>query len=299
MINVRKLLLSLALLSFMILPSVGFAQSFCYDRTVSSQYSVGMGQKNISDVVEQKICIEGLLMRVEEKKTGKLKILRIDRKVRYEINIHRKTFTETNLSDLDIAPKGSMQSTMVDPQRNIGMQSAREQMLKSLSGAGSQGNLQMQMMLKNQARMMTASKPQNEEGGNVPVALKWTEKTKIVNGYNCTRFKVIKGKKRLYEGWVTTKIGPQNYYTDFVPYSEIFNKDVIAALKKVNGFPMLERYRVQTGQSAGALQSVKVTRFEKRRMPYSEYEIPTGFVREGSIGGAPGMPMDDDDDDGW
>lgn len=285
-----------------VLPSVGYAGSYYFERAISTEYAVGISQKRISDTSNERVYVSGKMMKIDEKGISRTKIIRADRDLIYELNTSKRVYTERGIRTEDLMQnQEQIQSSMVDPQRNLGMQSAREKMMMTSAGTdAAQRSIMQQMMLQNQIKMMASRKVQEGVEQNVPVALKWTNNTKKINGYSCKRFKVAKGKKRLYEGWVTEQTGPQNYYSDFISANELIKGDLIAALKKVAGFPMLEKYKVQRGQASGAIKTVKVTLIENRPITPFEFEVPSGYTLEG--GGADASnsaPQLEENDDDW
>ena len=296
MFGLKKLLVFATV--FSLIPSIGFAQSYYFERDVSTEYSVGMGRKKIKDVVNEKVFTDGQMMKIVEKESGITHIFRLDRKLAYEVDTRRKVYKETDFRALDLVQgQGDVQSTMSDPQRNLGMQAAREQLMKATSGVDNTQRGMMQQMMLRQQEMMLAQKKAQKVDAEEPVVLKWTKTTKQINGYPCTRFKIVRGKKRIFEGWVTKQTGPQNYYTDFIAAKGLFKSNLVNELKKIDGFPMRERYRIQTGQSVGALQTAKVTFLESRKMTPFEFEVPTEFTREGDQ--VSPAPFEEEEDDDW
>jgi hypothetical protein len=279
---------------------LGFAQSYYFEREVLSKYSVGLGKKEINGVTNEQVYVHDQMMKIIDKKSGRARILRLDKKLIYELNTNKKIYTEKDFRTVGIAQnQGAIQSSMSEPQRYLGMQTAREKVLESTTGVdAAQRSVMQQMMMQQQAKMM--AQRQVEESSSTPaspasIALKWTNETKKINGYLCKRFKAALGKKRLYEGWVTEEAGPQNYYADFITGNESLKGDLVAELKKVVGFPMREKYRVQEGQNVGAINSVKVTLVENRTLTPFDFEIPTGYSLEGvSVLSEPVKDTEDD-----
>ena len=284
-----------------VLPSVGYAESYYFERAITTEYSVGMSQKRISDTSDEQVYASGKMMKVNQKGISRVQIIRVDRELIYDLNTSKKVYTEKGIRTEDLMQnQEQIQSSMVDPQRNLGMQSAREKMMMSSAGTdASQRSIMQQMMIQNQVKMMSSRQVQDSVEQNIAVTLKWTNNTKKIKGYSCRRFKVAQGKKRLYEGWVTEQTGPQNYYSDFISANELIKGDLIAELKKVAGFPMLEKYKVQSGQAAGAIRTVKVTLIENRPITPFEFEVPSGYTMEGGATAAsePGAPQFENDDD--
>jgi hypothetical protein len=285
-----------------VLPSVGYAESYYFERAISTEYSVGISQKRISDTSDEQVYASGKMMKVNEKGTSSTQIIRVDRELVYDLNTSKKVYTERGLRTEDLMQnQEEIQSSMVDPQRNLGMQSAREKMLMSVTGVdAAQRSMMQQMMIQNQMKMMAERKLQEGTGKNMPVTIKWTNKTKKIKGYSCRHFKVAQGKKRLYEGWVTEQTGPQNYYSDFISANELITGDLVAALKKVAGFPMIEKYKVQSGQATGAIKTIQVTLIENRPITPFEFEIPSGYTQEGGGAAASNTaPQFEENNDDW
>ncbi len=284
------------------MPSVGYAESYYFERAITTEYAVGMSQKRISDTINERVYASGKMMKIDEKGVSRTQIIRADRELIFDLNTSKKVYTEKSIRTGNLMEnQGEIQSSMVDPQRNLGMQSAREKMMMSTAGTdASQRSMMQQMMIQQQVKMMAERQLQEGVEKNIPVALKWTNNTKKIKGYSCRRFKVAQGKKRLYEGWVTEQTGPQNYYSDFISANDLIKGDLIAELKKVAGFPMLEKYKVQSGQAAGAIKTIKVTLIENRPITPFEFEVPSGYTLEGGGDAASNSaPQLEENDDDW
>jgi len=258
---------------------------------------VGLGKKEINDVTNEQVYASDQMMKIVDKKSGRVRILRLDKKLIYELNTNKKIYTEKDFRTVGIAQnQEAIQSSMSEPQRYLGMQTAREKVLESTTGVdAAQRSIMQQMMMQQQAKMMAQRQVEESVSTPTSIALKWTNETKKINGYLCKRFKAALGKKRLYEGWVTEEAGPQNYYADFINGNESLKGDLVAELRKVVGFPMREKYRVQEGQNVGAINSVKVTLVENRTLTPFDFEIPTGYSMEGvSVLSEPVKDTEDD-----
>jgi hypothetical protein len=286
---------------FFVLPSISFghsvrAHSYYFTREISTEYAEGTGEKEIKEIAHEEVFAQDKMIKVTKVESDKIRIIRLDRKFVYDIDTEKKVYKERNLHAFDILKKQKkIQSSISDSSRNIGRQYAQKKLLQSTTKIDTDRQILMRQMIMQQQAAMSPQKKivDNSEKGE-PVVLKWTNDVKRLKGYSCKRFKIIRGKRRLYEGWVTEEIGPHNYYSDFIATNELFTSVTINTLKKVTGFPMREKYRIQTGQFKGAIQKVKVTLIEKRPLMPSEFEVPTGYVQDG-VSAAPAESEEEKD----
>ncbi len=248
-----------------------------YEQTTTNEYVVGEGKK-LNEVSHQKVYVQGKKVRIEDQESGKVLLIRFDKETLYKLDTKKLTYREKNFQALKtIQGQQTMQSQQATPQRNIGMDAARKQLGKMGEELSPERRSFMeQMMMRQQARMMGAETQIGEKG---KVVVKETNKSKEINGFNCRRVKVVRGKKKIIDAWVTSQAGPKNYFSQIVGTLDLFKPEVITAVKKIEGFPIKQKYRVQTGKLAGALQTVEVARIEENSLPEVLFELPKGYKK--------------------
>lgn len=272
---------------FLVLPSISFgrpdrAHSYYFTREISTEYSKDTGKGKIKQFTHEEVFAQEKMIKITDVESDKIRIIRLDREIVYDIDTERKAYKERNFHAFEILQKQEkIQSSLSGSARNIGRQSAQEKLLQFTAKVDpDRQTFIRQMMKQKQAAMLPQKSFINNSGKDETVVLKWTNDLKRLNGYFCKHFKIIKGRKRIYEGWVTEEIGPHDYYSDFFVINELFKNDTISELKKVTGFPMKEKYRIQIGQFKGTIKDVNVTLIEKRPLMPPEFEVPTGYIQE-------------------
>ena len=254
-----------------------------YDQTTTNEYHIGQAKK-IQEVSHQKVYIKDQKIRIENKEDGKVILIRFDREKLYELNSKNKNYTEKSFQELKKAQGSPIPSQQVAPQRNVGMQAARKQLGKLADGLSPERRSFMeQMMLRQQALMMGKAQvpamPTVVASGK-PVIVKETTQVKEINGFSCRRVKVVQGKKKIIDMWVTTQGGPpKNYFAQIIETLGLFNPEVISAVKVIEGFPIKQKYRIQTGPLAGTLQAVATNNFDNSKLSDDLFEIPKGYSK--------------------
>lgn len=282
-----KVLVSFAAF-FFLLPSISFgrsgrAHSYYFTREISTEYPKDSGKKKTRQITHEEVFAQEKMISITKVESDKIRIIRLDRKLVYDIDTEKKVYKERNFHVFEIMQKlKKTQSSLSDSAQEIAIQSAQEKLLQSAAKMDPDRQSFMRQMIKQrQAEMLPEKSFVDNSEKEEPVVLKWTNDFKQINGYSCKHFKIVQGRKRLYEGWVTEDIGPQNYYSDFLVANELVKSGTINELTKVTGFPLREKYRIQTGQFKGTIQHIKVTLIEKRPSMPHEFEVPTGYVQEG------------------
>jgi len=250
-----------------------------YEQTTTNEYVVGKGKK-LNEVSHQKIYVQGKKVRIENQESGKVILIRFDKETLYDLDTKKLTYSEKNFQALKtIQGQEVMQSQQAAPQRNIGMEAARKQLGKMGEELSPERRTFMeQMMMRQQARMMGNNTSQSTSEQH-EVVVKETNKSKEINGFNCRRIKVVRGKKKIIDAWITTQAGPKNYFSQIMGTLGLFKPEVVTAVKKIEGFPIKQKYRVQTGEFADALQTVEVAKIEGNPLPAALFELPKGYKK--------------------
>lgn len=270
-----------------------------YEQSISTEFTVAQGKK-LTEVKHQTVSVQGKKMRIEEKESGNVRLVRFDRGVLYNLDAKNSIYTEKDLQSLVGQKQQAMKtSEQMTPQRNKGMDAARQELGKMGEGLSPERRSFMTQMMMRQQTMMMGDASKSASGGEATdkVTVKETNKTKKINGFLCRRVKVVQGKKKLIDAWVTTQIGPENYFTDIIKTLGLFKPEVITAVKKISGFPIKQKYRVQTGEFSGSLQSVEVAKIEEKKLSKDLFELPEGYKKAKEV--VKDVFADDDDDESF
>ncbi len=262
---------------------------YYFEEDVTNEYKVGPEQ-TVTKTIHQKMELKnGQMLKVDNPEENSVTIIRLDKKIAYQLDTNLKTYTESNFQALKIrSNQDEIRANQADPQKKSGQEAARLGVLQSMQGISpEQRAIMMQMMSKNMGQKPAAdvAAAPIEPVVTQPVILAQTADFMDILGYKCQRVKFIQGNKKLLEAWVTDKTGPQNYLSAFIENFNIFNADLVAELRKVNGFPLQIKYRIQKGPLKDTIQSVNVTKIEQKELSPADFEVPADYKSETASGG--------------
>jgi hypothetical protein len=249
------------------------------EQEVTTDYLVA-GEK-ISKTTHQRLYLRKNMLKIEEVESGETTIVRLDDKLVFKFNPTDKTYTQSDFQTIKLqSSQEEISARQRQPQMEMGQEAVRRKMMETMPPE--QRSIMEEMMRIQMSRMrgaLTVGAAATTVSG--PAELKLTTDTKTILGHLVKRLKVVqtvRGKrKKIIELWVTTEIEPKNYVADFIEALGLFHSEVIEQLKKVEGFPLQMKYRIQSGPLAGNLQTVKVTKLEERPLPIQEFEVLTGY----------------------
>ncbi len=265
-------------ISLCLLLSVSVANAdIAYEQITKTNYVIGQGKK-ITEAVNQKIYIKGKRIRIEDIETGKVTLIQFDNEKMYKLDTKASAYSEASFRTLKILQgQQAMQSKQAAPQRAVGMDAARQQLQKLTEGLPPERRSFMeQMMMRQQSTLQGGGASADTK----KVKVKETDETKIINGFPCRRVKVVQNRKKVLEAWVTKKIGPTNYYTQLIETLGLFKPAVLKAVKKIEGFPIRQKYRVQTGSLLGVIQTTEVTKIEETTLSENLFKLPEGYKKQ-------------------
>lgn len=250
-----------------------WADTVC-EQTLTSEFKVG-GSKTVKEVVHQKIFIKDKKVRIEEAETGKITLIRFDTENLYHLDPKASTYDEASFQTLRILQgQEAIKSEQAAPQRAVGMDAARSQLKKLTEGLPPERRAFMEQMMMRQQQNMQAT-PTAVVSDAV---LKKTDEVKTINQLPATRYKVVCDNKKIMDVWVADS-GPKNYFTQIIDALQLFNPDVLKAVKDIEGFPLRQQYRVQTGPAAGVLQTVEVLKLEDTAVADELFELPANYKK--------------------
>ncbi|MBI5787439.1 MAG: DUF4412 domain-containing protein [Candidatus Schekmanbacteria bacterium] len=275
-------LIAVSLLSLLLGSQLAWADTM-YEQAVTTEYEVG--PKKFKETANQKVYTQDKRMRIEDLESGEVTLIHFDHEMLYKVDTRKGTYSESSFRSLRIMQgQEIMQSQQGVPQRTVGREAAKEQLKKMTEGLPPERRTFMEQMMMQQQKAMGIAPPDEEKKPEQPpesaYQIKDTEQTTVLNGLLCRKVKVLAGDKKVIDMWVTTKVGPDNYFTQIVEALGLFKPEVLTLVKKVEGFPLEQTYRIQVGSLAGHLQSVTVKKIEQTAADKNLFELPNGYIKQ-------------------
>ena len=191
---------------------------------------------------------------------GNVTIVRLDKKMIYQIDSNEKTYSEMTFDEWETQLK------------NMGakMDAQRDELKKKMESMPEEQRKMMEQMMGSQ---MAA----NSKDAKVDVVK--TGESKKIAGFGCTKYSVTKDGKETLALWATKDLkGYDTMRKDMEEFTtRMMSSDVqgmksyAEAIKKVDGFPM------QTDMQGGI--KVEVTKVEKKNIAANEFEVPSGYTK--------------------
>jgi hypothetical protein len=186
-------------------------------------------------------------------------IFRLDKEIIYMVDNTKKEYSEMTFSEMEAMAKkagGEMDAQMAEMKKQLAAMPAeqREAMEKMMGGMMKGGG---------EETKMDVSK---------------TGETKTISGYKCTKYLIKENDKEFGTLWTTTGVpdfgAMQNDFKTFsqrmASLTTMRGSQMAAAMKKIEGFPI---------QTIIAGMTMTVTKFEKRSIAASEFEVPSGYKK--------------------
>ncbi len=192
---------------------------------------------------------------------GNVLIVRLDKKMIYQIDKNEKTYSETTFDEWEarIKAMGQKRDAQMDD-----LSKKMEEMPEE----------QRKMMEQMMGAQMAAKK-----GTDAKVEVKKTGESKKIAGFGCTKYSVTSDGKETIALWATKDLkGYDAMRKDMEEFTARMTtsdfqgmKSYAEAIKKVDGFPM------QTDLQGGI--KVEVTKVERKEIAANEFEVPGGFTK--------------------
>ncbi len=203
---------------------------------------------------------------------GNTMIIRLDKKMVYDIDNNEKTYSEQTFDEWDAQMKKMGQKA------NAQMEELQKQ---------------MQNMPAEQRKMMEQMMGGQMPGKNKDAKIEVTKtgETRKIAGLGCTKYSVTKDGKEALALWVTKDLKSfdkmrkdmQDFSSRMMASDFQGAKGLVEAVNKVDGFPM------ETDMQGGI--KVEVTKVERKDIASNEFEVPAGYTKVKPKG------MDDKDSD--
>ncbi len=204
---------------------------------------------------------------------GNAMIVRLDKKMIYQIDPTEKTYSEMTFDEWEAQMKKMSQK----------MDAQTEELQKKMESMPEEQRKMVEQMMGNQ---MAAKK-----GKDAKIDVKKTGETKKIAGLGCTKYTVTRDGKEALALWATKDLkGFDTMRKDIQEFSSRMmasdfqgTKGLAEAMNKVDGFPM------ETDMQGGV--KIEVTKVERKEIAASEFEVPAGYTKVKPKG------MDDKDTD--
>ena len=191
--------------------------------------------------------------------TGEAMIVRLDKQMMYRVDPKDKTYSEITFADMEAKMKkagATMDAKMEEMQKRLAsLPPEQRKMIEDRMGGLAMGNMK-----------------------DAKFDVTKTGEKKEVSGYGCTKYDVTRDGKEFMTMWVTKDVHDFDAMRkDFEEYgkmmsamNEMMGKGMIAAMQKIDGFPM------QTEISG---MTTVVTKVERQSTPVSEFDVPAGYTK--------------------
>ncbi len=192
---------------------------------------------------------------------GDVLIVRLDKKIIYQVNPTEKTYTEQTFDEFEAQMK---------------------KMGEKADAQMAELQKKMQTMPEEQRKMveqMMADRMGNKDK-NAKIDVAKTSESKTIAGYGCTKYSVTKDGKETLALWATKDLkgydntmrkDMQDFSARMMTADLGGTKGLVEALNKVDGFPM------ETDMQGGV--KVQVTKVERKNIAASEFEVPAGYTK--------------------
>jgi len=240
------ILLSMALLSI----GIGFGQGLYWESTTVTKFA-GATEMHYSS------CYRPHMFKQWSDKDAT--IFRLDKEIIYSIDNERKEYSEMTFSEMEKMAKkagSEMDAQMAELKKQLAdMPAEQREAMEQMMGGKMKGS-----------------------GEEAKLDVSKTGETKTISGYKCTKYLIKENDKEFGTLWTTTSVpdfgAMQN---DFKAFSQrmaslttMRGSQMAAAMKKIDGFPV---------QTIIAGITLTVTKFEKRSIAASEFEVPSGYKK--------------------
>ncbi len=192
---------------------------------------------------------------------GNATIVRLDKKMIYQIDTNEKTYSEMTFDEWEAEMKKMGQK----------MDAQMDELQKKMENMPEE---QRKMM-----EQMTGSQMAGKKNKDAKIDVTKTGESKQIAGMGCTKYSVTKDGKEAIALWATKDLkgyeamrkdmeefGARMMASDFQGM-----KGLAEAIKKVDGFPM------ETDMQGGV--KIEVTKVQRKDIAANEFDVPSGFTK--------------------
>jgi YHS domain-containing protein len=217
-------------------------------------------------LTKQKLLLKGDKLKIVSIEEPLVCIVRLDKKVVWEINNKEKTFVERQFSYFEKVRKDNL------AQRN---QEIREINGKPNPKEREEDARKLGYRLKQDGTVDEKILPQIERKG---------EKKKVAD-YECERVILKEDERTVFDMWVTDKIKVPESLMKF--YEELggFSKEVLEKLKELKEFPLELKVELNVGAVSFKIEAQVTKVDESVKIDEKEFELPEGLQKVKEITG--------------
>jgi hypothetical protein len=195
------------------------------------------------------------------KDMGGTVIVRLDKKMIYQIDSNEKTYSEMTFDQWEAELK----------KMNAKMDAQMDEMKKKMDTMPEEQRKMMEQMMGDK---MGAGKSKDAK-----IDVTKTSENKKIGGYGCTKYSVARDGKETLALWATKDLkGYDTMRKDMEEFTSRMMatdfqgmKSYAEAIKKVDGFPM-------EADMQGGIK-MEVSKVERKSLAASEFEVPAGYTK--------------------
>ena len=208
----------------------------------------------------QKLLIKGDKMKLVDEEAGIEAIVRLDKRLIWEINKKEKKYVETHFSYFEQ------------------LREEREQnRLNTIKGLNERcPPLQRKDIAAKLGYLVDEDGKVKEE---ITAKLLKPEETKKVAGYECRHYILKEDMRVVLDVWTTEGIEVPDSVIRFYRESGMLNKEVEEKLDEIKGFPLMLEFHLDLGTVEVAV-SATVEKVEEKKIDDKEFELPEGLELE-------------------
>lgn len=184
-------------------------------------------------------------------------IFRLDKEMMYLIDTQKKEYSEMTFAEMETYAKKA----------NKKLEGKMAEISEQLKNLPPEQKKAMEEMMGNKGMM----------GQSTKIDVTKTDEKKNISGHACVKYAMRGNGKEIGSVWTTTAVPDfSSMQKDMKEFGQRMAaqmpkaSEMVAAMKKVEGFPM---------QTSFSGMTMTVTKVEKRTVPASEFEIPTGYKK--------------------
>ena len=211
-------------------------------------------------ITKQKLLLKGDKLKMADLEEPLVCVVRLDKKVIWEINDKEKTFVERHFSYFEKLRKDRLAQRNLEIREINGKQDAkvREEYARKLG-----------YRLREDGSVDDAIVAQIQRTG---------EKKKVAD-YECERVVVKEDERTVLDMWVTDKIKVPESLMKFYEGLSLFSKEVLEKVREVKGFPLELKMELEAGALSFKIEAQASKVDEAVQVNDKEFELPEGLKK--------------------
>ncbi len=199
--------------------------------------------------------------KVLDPEAGTVTIVRLDKRLIWEIDQNKKTYTELTFEQL----------AQLREQATEALKNARKQLQAQLEALPADKRQMMEQML-GQSTMNALAQ------GKLEFTWKTTSEKQTINGFPCQKFIPLLNGQPIGEVWVTERYNLGDDVAKYFDALGIFGEKSVANPPPFKGLPIKTVTDIQMGPSHTRSESV-VVKVEEKHISDKEFELPPGLTK--------------------